>query len=62
LAGLNPLGAIVSGLYFGALFAGSKNLEAFGSTGSALVFAMQGAAVLAFVAISRFRVRQEATP
>lgn len=62
LAGLNPIGALASGLYFGALFAGSKNLEAFGSTGSALVFAMQGAAVLAFVAISRFRIRQEATP
>ncbi|MEO7453183.1 MAG: ABC transporter permease [Fimbriimonadales bacterium] len=58
LAGLHPLWAVVSGLYFGALFAGSKNLEAFGATGSALVYAMQGAAVLAFVAISRFAVRQ----
>jgi simple sugar transport system permease protein len=53
LAGLHPLGAILSGLFFGALFAGSKNLEAFGATGSALVFAMQGAAVLAFVALGR---------
>lgn len=60
LAGLHPLAAIVSGLYFGALFAGSKNLEAFGATGSALVFAMQGAAVLAFVALSRSGVRKEA--
>jgi simple sugar transport system permease protein len=58
LAGLNPIAAILSGLYFGALFAGSKNLEAFGATGSALVYAMQGAAVLAFVAIRRFAVRQ----
>ncbi|MDQ2986164.1 MAG: ABC transporter permease [Armatimonadota bacterium] len=57
LAGLHPIGAIASGLYFGALFAGSKNLEAFGSTGSALVFAMQGAAVLAFAALSRFAVK-----
>jgi simple sugar transport system permease protein len=58
LAGLHPLGAILSGLYFGALFAGSKNLEAFGATGSALVFAMQGAAVLAFVALSRLAARR----
>ena len=63
LAGLHPLGAILSGLYFGALFAGSKNLEAFGATGSALVFAMQGAAVLAFVALSRFAAKKrEAAP
>jgi len=59
LAGLNPLGAIVSGLFFGALFAGSKNLEAFGAAGSALVFAMQGAAVLAFVALARIAVTQK---
>jgi simple sugar transport system permease protein len=59
LAGLNPLGSILSGLYFGALFAGSKNLEAFGATGSALVFAMQGAAVLAFVALSRYFSNKE---
>jgi len=59
LAGLNPLGAIASGLFFGALFAGSKNLEAFGEAGSALVFAMQGAAVLAFVAMTRLAVGQK---
>lgn len=58
LAGLSPLGAIASGLFFGALFAGSKNLEAFGDAGSALVFAMQGAAVLAFVALSRLAASQ----
>lgn len=60
LAGLHPIGVLASGLYFGALFAGSKNLEAFGGAGSALVFAMQGAAVLAFVALTRLAPTQRA--
>jgi simple sugar transport system permease protein len=54
LGGLNPFGVVLSGLYFGALFAGSRNLEAFGSASSSLVFAMQGAAVLGFVALSEY--------
>src|SRR6185436_13837718 len=53
LGGLHPLGVVFSGLYFGALFAGSKNLEAFGSASSSLVFLMQGVAVLAFVGLQQ---------
>ncbi|MBA3726720.1 MAG: ABC transporter permease [Armatimonadetes bacterium] len=51
LGGLNPMGVVCSGLYFGALFAGSKNLEAFGAATSSLVLVMQGAAVLGFVVL-----------
>lgn len=60
LGGLHPLGVLLSGLYFGALFAGSRNLEAFGAAGSPLVFAIQGAAVLGFAAFQEFSRRRAA--
>lgn len=51
LGGLNPLGVILSAGYFGALFAGSDNLARFTDAGTTLIYVIQSAAVLAFVAI-----------
>jgi simple sugar transport system permease protein len=51
IGGLHPIGVLGSGLYFGALVAGSKNLEAFGGGKASLIYAMQGIGVLAFVAL-----------
>lgn len=58
LGGLEAWGVLLSGLYFGALLAGSRNLEAFGGAPSALVFAVQGVAVLAFVAFQQLANRR----
>ncbi|MGI8923969.1 MAG: ABC transporter permease [Fimbriimonadales bacterium] len=64
VGGLNPMGVVLSGFYFGALFAGSKNLEAFGAATSSLVFVMQGVAVLGFVVLQEVcrRRARVATP
>jgi ABC-type uncharacterized transport system permease subunit len=66
IAGLNPLLAVVSALYFGALMAGSENLGRFTQGGATLVYVVQAVAVLAFVASAslpaiRFR-RVEGSP
>lgn len=53
LGGLHPIGVLASGVYFGALMAGSKRLEALGAAPSALVFVMQGVGVLGYVALQR---------
>ncbi len=58
LAGLNPLGAIFSSLYFGALFAGSENLSRFSASGPTVVLVMQGIAVLGFVGIREWMKRR----
>lgn len=50
LGGLHPLIAMLSALFFGALFAGSENLARFTPAGATLVYIIQAAAVLAFVA------------
>jgi simple sugar transport system permease protein len=60
LGGLHPIGVLAAGMYFGALLAGSKNLEAFGAASSSLVFVMQGVAVLGFVAIQELVKRRPA--
>lgn len=51
LGGLHPVGAMLSALYFGALFAGSENLARFSGFGTTIVFVIQGVAVLGFVGI-----------
>ena len=64
LGSLEAWGVLLSGLYFGALLAGSRNLEAFGGAPSAFVYAVQGVAVIAFVALqqwSRRRVERAAS-
>jgi len=52
LGGLHPLGVMLSGLYFGALFAGSENLARFSTSGTTLIYVIQAAAVLAVVALA----------
>ncbi len=49
---LNPYGVAAAALYFGALFAGSKNLEAFTKAGSTIVLVVQSVAVLGFVGLN----------
>jgi simple sugar transport system permease protein len=49
LGGLHPLGVLLSGLFFGGLFAGSENLAMFNTLGGTVVYVMQAVAVLAFV-------------
>lgn len=58
LGGLEAWGVALAGLYFGALLAGSRNLEAFGGAPSAFVYAVQGIAVLAFVALQQWSRRR----
>jgi simple sugar transport system permease protein len=64
LGGLHPLGVIPAGAYFGALFAGTKNLEAFGAGKTALIYVLQGVGVLAFVALQELvrRRREDVAP
>lgn len=54
LGGLHPLYCAVSALVFGALFAGSENLERFTSSGSTLVYVIQAVAVLGYVGIKAY--------
>lgn len=53
LGGLHPAGVLASAVYFGALIAGSKRLEALGAAPSSLVFVMQGVGVLGYVAMQK---------
>jgi simple sugar transport system permease protein len=65
LGALHPLGVLLSALYFGALFAGAKNLERFTPDAGSMVYVIQALAVLALVAIqtsmSRRQIHEEAT-
>lgn len=58
LAGLHPLAAVFSALYFGALLAGSENLGMFTHGGPTLVYVVQATAVLAYVALQSDQGRQ----
>lgn len=51
LGGLHPLLAVLSAAFFGALFAGSENLARFTPAGTTLIYIIQAAAVLGFVAV-----------
>lgn len=55
LAGLHPLWTIATAVFFGALFAGSENLSRFTPAGSTLVYVIQAAAVLAYLAFLSLR-------
>jgi simple sugar transport system permease protein len=55
LAGLHPLWTVATALFFGALFAGSENLSRFTPAGSTLVYVIQAAAVLAYLAFLSLR-------
>lgn len=65
IAGLQPLLVPFSAIFFGGVLAGSEHLTRFTATGTTLLFTIQGAAVLGWVALSRFldqkRVAKEAT-
>lgn len=58
LGGLEPLGASVAALFFGALFAGCENLERYTPVGSTIVYVVQAASVLGFVGIERWLARR----
>lgn len=51
LSNLHPLLLLLSALYFGALFSGSENLARFTTAGTTLIYVIQAAAVLGFVAL-----------
>ncbi|MCC7101675.1 MAG: ABC transporter permease [Fimbriimonadaceae bacterium] len=53
LGGLNALGALASSFLFGALMAGTQSLSRSVLGGDLLIFVIQGAAVLAFLAMRR---------
>ncbi len=52
LGGLDPLGVLASGLYFGALMAGGEGLARFNQLGPTLVYVIQAVAVLGLVALN----------
>jgi simple sugar transport system permease protein len=62
LGGLHPIGVLGSGLYFGALFAGSESLGRFTSGGSTVVYVIQAVAVLAFVAFTSLKPPRSKVP
>jgi simple sugar transport system permease protein len=60
LGALNPFGVAAAGVYFAALFAGSKELERFSQLDSSVVLVVQAAAVLGIVwAASWMKNRQQ---
>lgn len=59
LGALHPFGVLLSALYFGALFAGAKNLERFTPGASAMVYVIQALAVLALVALQSAATRRQ---
>jgi simple sugar transport system permease protein len=65
LGGLDPLGTVLSALFFGAVFAGTENLARFTSSGTTLLYVVQAAAVLGLVGFralsARNPVQAEAT-
>jgi simple sugar transport system permease protein len=64
LGGLHPMWVTLSALFFGALFAGSRNLAGFSDQGTTIIYVIQAAAVLGLIAIralpARVRVVTEA--
>lgn len=57
LGGLHPLVVAISALFFGALFAGSRNLAGFTAQGTTLIYVIQAAAMLGFVALGAIKGR-----
>lgn len=55
LGALDPVGTLVSALYFGALFAGCEALSRSTSVGTSVVLVIQAVAVLAIVAVGQWR-------
>ena len=55
LGGLHPAGVALAALYFGALFAGSRNLAGFTTQGTTLVYIIQAVAVLGLIAIGALK-------
>ncbi len=51
IGGLHPLWVALSALYFGALFAGSRNLAGFTEQGTTVIYVIQAAAVLGLIAL-----------
>ena len=58
LGGLHPVGVALSALFFGALFAGSRNLAGFTAQGTTLIYIIQAAAVLGLIAVRAIRLPQ----
>lgn len=59
LGGLNPLGTGLSAVFFGGLFAGSEELRRSTPIGNTIVPLIQGAAVLAYVALGQVLARRK---
>jgi simple sugar transport system permease protein len=58
LGGLHPIGTFFSALFFGALNAGTGNLSRYWGVSSALIYVIQGVAVLAIVGGRAWKNRQ----
>lgn len=58
LGGLHPIWVGLSALYFGALFAGSRNLAGFTTQGTTLIYIIQAVAVLGLIAIRAIPARK----
>jgi general nucleoside transport system permease protein len=62
LGGLHPAWVALSALYFGALFAGSRNLAGFTAQGTTLIYIIQAAAVLGLVGFAAISTRKRYAP
>jgi len=59
IAGLHPLLILLSAFYFGAMIAGSVNLERFSTYGDTLIYVVQAAAVLGLVALQSIKTKRK---
>ncbi|MCG9895087.1 MAG: ABC transporter permease [Fimbriimonadaceae bacterium] len=59
LGGLAPMGVVFAGLYFGALVAGCEVLARSAPIGNTLVYVIQAAGVLGFMALFEWQKRRE---
>jgi simple sugar transport system permease protein len=55
IGGLHPAGVVASGLYFGALMSGCEGLARSNPAGNSVVYVVQAAAVLGYVAFDQIR-------
>ncbi len=60
IGGLQPIGALLAALFFGAVLAGSESLARFSTSGSAIVLVIEAAAVVALIGLRAWRARRQA--
>lgn len=61
LGALHPIGVLFSGALFGALVSGAKQLETFGGASFSVIYVVQAAALLGYLALQRVKFSRRRT-